>query len=161
MRQLVVLGLCAAAWAGAPPAAPRDWRDIRAGFEIPDKTYSDQPYIVKTDDGAWLVCLTTGAGREGQEGQHVITARSTDQGRTWSAPVDVEPPDGPEASYAVMLKVPSGRIYIFYNHNTDNIREVKADDPPYKGGICRRVDSLGYFVFKYSDDHGRSWSAKR
>ena len=26
---------------------------------------------------------------------------------------------------------------------------------------CYRVDSQGYFVFKYSDDHGRSWSARR
>ena len=36
-----------------------------------------------------------------------------------------------------------------------------ADDPPYKGGLCTRVDSLGYYVFKYSDDHGRTWSAER
>jgi hypothetical protein len=57
--------------------------------------------------------------------------------------------------------VPGGRLYCFYNHNTDNVRAVKADDPPYAGGLCRRVDSQGYFVFKYSDDHGRSWSAER
>ena len=101
--------------------------------------------------------LTTGPGAEGQGGQHIISTRSTDQGRTWSAPVSVEPADGPEASYAVSLKVPSGRIYVFYNHNTDNLREVRSDD----GGVIRRVDSLGHFVFKYSDDHGRSWSAER
>lgn len=145
--------------AALPGAA--DWRNIREGREIPTLTYADQPYVVKTDDGAWLVCLTTGAGREGEPGQHVITMRSTDQGKSWSAPVAVEPPDGPEASYAVMLKVPSGRVYIFYNHNTDNVRRIIADDPPYKGGFATRVDSLGHFVFKYSDDHGRSWSAKR
>lgn len=138
-----------------------DWRNILAGDEIPTESYSDQPYIVKTDDGAWLCILTTGSGHEGASGQHVITMRSMDFGRTWSDPVDVEPADGPEASYAVMLKVPGGRIYCFYNHNTDNIREVIADDPPFKGGKCRRVDSLGYYVFKYSDDHGRTWSDKR
>lgn len=138
-----------------------DWRNIREGLEIPTETYADQPYVVKTDDGAWLVCVTTGKGREGEPGQHVITMRSTDRGRTWSAPVRVEPPEGPEASYAAMLKVPSGRVYIFYNHNTDNVRQIKADDPPYKGGYAKRVDSLGHFVFKYSDDHGRSWSARR
>jgi hypothetical protein len=38
---------------------------------------------------------------------------------------------------------------------------VIADKPAYKDGLCRRVDSLGHFVFKYSDDHGRTWSAKR
>jgi len=142
-------------------ASSPDWRNIREGWEIPTEVYADQPYIVKTDDGAWLVCVTTGKGREGEPGQHILTMRSTDQGRTWSAPVRVEPPEGPEASYAVMLKVPSGRIYIFYNHNTDNVRQVKADDPPFQGGYWKRVDSLGHFVFKYSDDHGRSWSARR
>ncbi len=138
-----------------------DSRNIREGLSIPTKTYADQPYIVKTNDGAWLVCITTGAGREGAAGQHVVTMRSADQGKTWSAPVEVEPADGPEASYAVMLKANSGRVYIFYNHNTDNLRAVKGDNPPYKDGLVKRVDSLGHFVFKYSDDHGKSWSARR
>jgi hypothetical protein len=138
-----------------------DWRNIKSGWEIPTESYSDQPYVVKTDDGAWLCAVTTGGGHEGQPGQHVVTMRSVDMGRTWSAPADVEPDDGPEASYAVLLKTPYGRVYCFYNHNTDNQREVIADDPPYKGGICTRVDSLGYYVFKYSDDHGRTWSDER
>ncbi|MEA3479384.1 MAG: exo-alpha-sialidase [Bacteroidota bacterium] len=138
-----------------------DKRNILTGWEIPTETYSDQPYIVKTDDGAWLCIVTTGGGHEGASGQHVVTVRSTDQGKTWSEPVDVESADGPEASYSVMLKVTSGRIYAFYNHNTDNLRRVKADNPPYKDGYCYRVDSQGYFVFKYSDDHGHSWSEKR
>ena len=61
-----------------------------------------------------------------------------------------------------MLKAPSGRIYIFYNHNTDNVREIPADPCEwFPDGVCRRVDSLGHFVFKYSDDHGRTWSAQR
>ena len=140
---------------------PNDWRHIACGSEIPTESYSDQPYIVQTDDGAWLCIMTTGAGREGQPGQHVVSLRSTDCGRTWSEPVPLEPSDGPEASYAVTLKTPSGRVYAFYNHNTDNLREVRADDPPFKGGYCRRVDSLGSFVFRYSDDHGRTWSDRR
>lgn len=138
-----------------------DWRHIATGHEIPSETYSDQPYIVKTDDGAWLCVMTTGGGHEGQSGQHIVTTRSVDSGRTWSTPVAVEPADGPEASYAVLLKVPGGRIYCFYNHNSDNLRWIKADDPPYAGGRCYRVDSQGYFVYKFSDDHGRSWSAQR
>jgi hypothetical protein len=138
-----------------------DSRNIREGPPIPTRTYADQPYVVKTNDGAWLVCITTGAGREGAAGQHIVTMRSGDQGKTWSAPVEVEPADGPEASYAVMLKAKSGRVYIFYNHNTDNLRSVKGDNPPYKDGLVKRVDSLGHFVFKYSDDHGKSWSARR
>lgn len=134
-----------------------DARHIENGHEIPSEGYADQPYVVQTDDGAWLCAMTTGPGHEGQKGQHVISTRSTDLGRTWSGPVDVEPSDGPEASYAVLLKVPSGRVYCFYNHNTDRVAEVKRED----GGVFARVDSLGHYVFKYSDDHGRTWSDER
>jgi hypothetical protein len=152
----------------AEQAAP-DRRNIVYGYEIPTETYSDQPKIVKADDGAWVCCLTTGSGREGASGQHVIVCRSVDRGATWSEPVAVEPPDGPEASYAALLKADNGRIYCFYNHNTDDIRKVKVDafgtpavtDSGYPDGYCRRVDSLGHFVFKYSDDHGKSWSPER
>lgn len=138
-----------------------DWRNIANGSVMLNDGYSDQPYIVKTDDGAWLAVTTTGTGVEGAGGQHVISQRSTDLGKTWTAPVDVEPASGPEASYAVLLKVPYGRVYVFYNHNTDNVRQVIADKPAYPDGYCRRVDSLGHFVFKYSDDGGRTWSQKR
>jgi hypothetical protein len=84
--------------------------------------------------------------------------RSTDRGRTWSAPVPVEPGDPRENSYAVLLKVPSGRVYVFYNHNTDNVREILSHN---RAQTIKRVDSLGHFVFKYSDDHGRTWSRER
>jgi hypothetical protein len=148
-------------FAAAAAAATPDWRHIVNGAVIPDELYADQPYVVKTGDGAWLVVMTTGKGAEGEGGQHVITLRSRDRGKTWDAPVDVEPASGPEASYAVPLKAPSGRIYVFYNHNTDNVRQVIGDKPAYADGVVRRVDSLGHFVFKYSDDHGRSWSRER
>jgi len=138
-----------------------DLRNIETGWEIPTENYADQPYIVQTDDGAWLCVVTTGSGHEGAHGQHVVTLRSTDRGRTWSDPVDVEPSDGPEASYAVMLKGPNGRVYVFYNHNTDDLRRVKADTNAYKSGFTTRVDTQGYYVFKYSDDHGRTWSKRR
>lgn len=138
-----------------------DLRHFDAGVQIPSEHYCDQPHLIKTDDGAWLCAITTGSGEEGRPGQHVISIRTTDKGRTWEAPVDIEPPDGPEASYSALLKTPSGRIYVIYNHNTDNIRSVMADDPPFTGGHMSRVDSLGYYVFKFSDDHGRSWSPKR
>ena len=143
------------------PGGIPDRRHLNNGWQIPSEGYCDQPYVVQTDDGAWLCIMTTGAGHEGATGQHVVSTRSMDCGRTWSELVDVEPADGPEASYAVLLKVPSGRVYAFYNHNTDNVRRVKADNPPFGDGYCTRVDSLGHYVFKYSDDHGRSWSEQR
>jgi hypothetical protein len=138
------------------PTIP-DARHIGNGWNIPSEGYADQPYIVKTDDGAWLCVMTTGVGVEGAGGQHVVSMRSTDKGRTWSEIIPIEPADGPEASYAVLLKVPGGRIYAFYNHNTDRVPEVKREDK----GVYKRVDSLGHYVFKYTDDHGRTWSAKR
>ncbi len=153
------LVLCLVLVAGVDQPDPRH---ITAGREIPTLTYADQPYIVRTDDGAWLCALTTGTAHEGAPGQNVATMRSTDQGATWSEPVFVEPLGGPETSYAVLLKAPSGRIFVFYNHNTDNVREIPLDrGPGVAPGVCRRVDSLGYFVFKFSDDGGRSWSAQR
>ncbi len=90
-----------------------------------------------------------------------VSMRSTDQGRSWEAPVKIEPDDGPETSWAVPLKVPGGRIYAFYVHNTDNIRELKAENPPCSSGYTTRMDSFGYYVYKFSDDNGRSWSAER
>ncbi len=152
--------LCHGLFVGAGLKAA-DWRNIVNGSIMLGHGYSDQPYVVKTDNGAWLAVTTTGAGVEGAGGQHVVSQRSTDSGKTWSAAVDVEPADGPEASYAVLLKASNGRVYVFYDHNTDNVRQVIADKPAYPDGYCRRVDSLGHFVFKYSDDGGRSWSAKR
>ena len=110
---ITAIVLAGPAWARGAEARPVDPRAISAGWKIPTRTYSDQPYIVKTDDGAWLCAVTTGVGREGEPGQIVTTMRSTDQGRTWSSPVAVEPPEGPEASYAVLLKTPRGRIYVF------------------------------------------------
>ncbi|MDO8545288.1 MAG: LamG-like jellyroll fold domain-containing protein [Opitutaceae bacterium] len=161
---LVVSFLAGALAVHAAPAAPvtastriSDPRHISSGWNIPSEGYADQPYIVQTDDGAWLCVITTGRGVEGAAGQHVVSMRSTNRGRSWDQMVAIEPADGPEASYAVLLKVPGGRIYAFYNHNTDNVREVKREDR----GVYKRVDSLGYYVFKYTDDHGRTWSAQR
>lgn len=159
MRLALLLAAAALvpAAAQAPAMGVPDPRHLSNGLPIPGQKYCDQPYIVRTDDGAWLCVMTAGVGAEGDPGQNVLSMRSTDHGRTWSAPVPVEPPGGPEASYAVLLKTPYGRVYCFYNHNTDNVREVKRED----GGVYTRVDSLGHFVFRYSDDGGRSWSPRR
>ena len=135
-----------------------DWRLINNGMVLPTLSYADQPYLLKADDGALVCVLTTGEGEEGDAGQHVTVMRSFDMGKTWGEPVAVESPNNPESSYAVLLKVPSGRIYCFYNYNADNLREIKTifpGNPP-----VFRVDTLGYHGFKYSDDHGASWSDK-
>lgn len=132
-----------------------DWRNISEGRIITGDGYADQPYIVCTDDGAWLCCVTVSGRKEGSSDQHVATFRSTDQGLTWEKEVRVEEPGSPENSYAVMLKVPSGRVYIFYTRNSDNVRSILSHD---RSASYSRVDSLGHYVFRFSDDNGKSWS---
>ena len=133
--------------------ASSDPRNIKNGWTIPDEGYCDQPYIVVTDSGDWLCVLTTGAGEEGDRRQHVVSTISSDQGRTWSSFVEIEQQGPPEASWVMPLKIPSGRIYAFYVYNGDDIHIVDGKE--------RRVDMLGHYVFKYSDDGGKSWSKKR
>ena len=48
------------------PVQPTDPRNIKNGSVIPDEGYSDQPYVVITNDGAWLCVMTTGSGVEGE-----------------------------------------------------------------------------------------------
>jgi len=131
-----------------PPAV-----DIATGHEIPSEGYCDQPYVVKLPDGVWLCTMTTGKGREGQAGRHVVSCRSRDRGRTWEALVDIELADGPEASWAMPYLTKYGRVYVFYTYNAKNMRSVIG------GG--RRVDTLGEYAFKYTDDGGKTWSRQR
>lgn len=112
--------------------------------------------------------MTTGSGVEGEPGQHVVATLSQDQGASWSPLIDIEPADGPEASWVMPVLGSDGRIYAIYNYNADNIREVPVD-ADFDGGrdaegvssMARRVDTLGKLMMKYSDDGGRSWSQRR
>lgn len=158
---------------GEPDAGRQDARNIATGWEIPRENYCDQPYVVITHDGNWLCVLTTGSGVEGKPGQHIIAAISSDKGRTWSPAIDIEPAGGPEASWVMPLLTPSGRVYALYTYNKDNIREIplppigrnafknSAPGQDKAGRVSKRVDTLGAYVFKYSDDHGRTWSKER
>jgi len=140
------------------PLERRDWRCIDFALsEIPSEGYCDQPYAVVNQRGEWVVVMTTGRGVEGEPGQHIVSTVSRDRGRTWGPLVDVEPADGPEASWATCAMAPSGRIFVFYTYNADNLRKVLAED----GRYLTRVDTLGKLVFKFSDDGGHTWSVDR
>jgi hypothetical protein len=130
---------------------------IETGDIIPSEGYCDQPYVVKLADGTWLCVMTTGKAKEGDAGQHVVSCRSSNRGKTWGPLVDIEPADGPEASWAMPYLTPYGRVYVFYTYNAANIREITA----HNGRVYKRVDTLGEYAFKYSDDGGLSWSEKR
>lgn len=125
-----------------------DPRYISNGVELPSETYADQPYVIVCDDGSWLCTMTTSSGTEGAHLNHIISTRSYDQGNTWTIPVNVEPPGESQSSWAVPLKVPGGRIYVFYNYNEFGFTGFES------------VFS-GPFAYRYSDDHGKSWSEDR
>ena len=140
----------------------RDARHIENGRIIPAISYVDQPYVVILNDGSWLCVLTTGVGEEGERGQHVAALRSLDAGHSWSEPVAIEPPTGPEASWGAPLHVPHlggelGRVYVFYVFNKEDLRQVIAADNYSR----KRVDTLGVYAFRYSDDGGKTWSNQR
>lgn len=143
-----------------------DPRHLLAGRIIPGSVgYADQPFVVHTADGGWLLVMTTAAGVEGSKSQHVISLRTMDEGRSWEPPIRIEEPF-PESSYAVPAVMPGGRVYVFYTHNTDDLRRIAAADSAHrdshtKDGWCDRVDTQGHFVFRFSDDHGRTWSSTR
>lgn len=155
----LLLGLLCAA------CGAQDWRNIETGLEIPAEGYADMPLVVTLNDGSWLCTLTTGPGREGAPGQYAISVRSTDQGQTWSEPVPISPritKHGSESSWVVPLHVPHqgsekfGRVYAFYVTNGDNITEV----PGLEERDNDRVDMLGWYVSRFSDDAGETWSAQ-
>lgn len=60
-----------------PPAL-----SIRDGHEILSEGYCDQPYVVQLSDGTWLCTMTTGSAHAGLAGQHIVSTRSHDWGRT-------------------------------------------------------------------------------
>ncbi len=154
------------AWAFACVAGvadSQDWRDITTGLEVPSIGYADQPFVVTLNDGSWLCVLTTGPGEEGATGQHVVATRSSDRGETWSALVPIEPPSeerGFESSWAVPLHVAHqgsaefGRVYAFYVYNGEPVLEVPNRGPD------ARLDTLGWYVYRHSDDGGATWSER-
>jgi hypothetical protein len=147
----VAMLIAAAVALGAEPV--RDWRNIRTGREIPSEGYADQPYVVIMRGGEWLCTLTTGKGAEGQKGQHVVSTTSKDRGKTWTPLVDIEPADGPEASWAIPYVNYYGRVFVFYTYNGDRVRTLR--------GVPIRADILGWYCYRTSDDRGRSWSKER
>lgn len=134
------------------PSTP-DPRHLSHGLEIPAESYSDQPYIVKTGDGAWLCCVTTGPGQEGAEGQHVTTLRSIDgypvesysrdDGRTWSTPRYKCYADGrrikhPRAANFAWRCQNGKYLYWFHNHGGPRIVSYIIDGRFCDGGDARQ-----------------------
>jgi hypothetical protein len=134
-----------------------DWRFIEnARSVIPSENYADQPYVVIAKNNDWVCVLTTGRGSESQVGQHMVATISSDQGKTWSPLISIEKSDAPPSSWGIPYITPYGRIYVFYTFNGDKI-DSYPDTKPLAGN---HNTELGWYCFKYSDDHGRTWSER-
>ncbi|MEO1534827.1 MAG: sialidase family protein [Planctomycetota bacterium] len=163
MRRVLGFVLAAAVLCVQGVTLAQDWRDISNGLEVPSIGYADQPFVVTLNDGSWLCVLTTGPGEEGATGQHVVATRSSDRGETWSELVPIERPSserGFESSWAVPLHVADqgsarfGRVYAFYVFNGEPVLEVPNRGPD------ARLDTLGWYVYRFSDDGGATWSER-
>jgi len=131
-----------------------DWRLISNGKTIYEHGYCDQPYIVTTKDGIWVCTFTTSPGQEGDKIQYIVSTFSSDQGKTWSDPVEIESTSsGLEASWAMPLVTEFDRIYVFYTFNGDSIRNLPD-------GTKMRSDTHGWYCYRYSDDYGENWSER-
>ncbi|HEO72096.1 MAG TPA: exo-alpha-sialidase, partial [Candidatus Hydrogenedentes bacterium] len=149
-----LIGLTSLLMGMGASASQSDVRNIRTGFEIPSAGYCDQPYVVITADGGWLCTMTTGPGLEGEGGQHVVSTTSRDYGKTWTPLVDIEPAGELEASWAMPLSTPGGRVYAFYVYNGDRIHTLGEREHI-------RADTLGWYCYRYTDDGGKTWSERR
>lgn len=130
-----------------------DWRNAKNGDAILTNGYCDQPYVVVLPDRDWLCVFTTNTGAEGTGGQHIVSCLSSDQGKTWSATVQIEKPGKESASWVMPYITDYGRVYAFYNYNGDKIHELN-------GQKNIREDVIGWYCYKYSDDKGKTWSER-
>ena len=141
---------------GAAASGGGDPRDLHSAVRIGEWSYCDQSYCVALRHGAqplWLCTITVSStGLEGQAGMHVVSVRSTDLGSTWSAPVALERSNISNVYSTVVGPTAFGRVYAVYNANVGGLR------PSLVGG---RVDTMGDFYMRWSDDGGVSWSAER
>ncbi|NND08727.1 MAG: exo-alpha-sialidase [Saprospiraceae bacterium] len=132
-----------------------DWRLVDNGNEIYEHGYCDQPYIVVTSDGSWVCTFTTSPGVEGDQIQYIASTVSSDNGKTWSEPVEIETSSGGiEASWAIPLITDFDRVYVFYTYNGDTIRKMPD-------GTDIRSDTHGWYCYRYSDDKGVTWSKRQ
>eukprot|EP00040_Diaphanoeca_grandis_P019268 m.101663 g.101663 ORF g.101663 m.101663 type:complete len:791 (+) comp27342_c0_seq1:36-2408(+) len=143
-----------------------DVRSIANGTVMITDGYLDQPYCYTyPKSGRWLCTITGSTGLEGSKGEHIMSIFSDDLGATWSAPVSVEPKPVNEElanAYSMTIVAPNvgvnnvDRAYAIYNMNLDNVTRF-----PGSSTELTRVDMMGVFCMRYSDDQGLTWSEKR
>lgn len=122
---------------------------IDGAVKIYHSEYIDQPYIVKLPNGSWICFFTKSPSYEGSAGETIGMSISKDKGESWQYQGDLEPASGPDAFYATPFLNANGRLYVLYGYNYDNASI---------GG--KRHDMVGKMCYRYSDDNGKTWSAR-
>lgn len=157
--------------AALPPYVRRvDPRDLKGGHTVSDRNgYYDSQNIVAVGGGldgvplTYSVILHHSENREGGPGLQLLSTRSTDRGRTWTA---LAPVDSPERQshdgYQLVHRRPDGseRIFLFYGWNEGSHYPTGAD--PTLTPLQRTDMQLdeGYWI-RVSDDHGQTWGSRR
>lgn len=134
---------------------PMDWNFAP---HMLDAAYVDVPYLVQVPGAIVSTVTYNTSGVEGKVGQHVAVLRSTDDGATWGAPIDLEPASPPESSWAMpWYDSASGALYVFYTYNYENVRSIPKNDG---SASTPRVDVVGAVAYKTSLDGGITWSER-
>jgi hypothetical protein len=135
------------------PIIDKDLMDV-----VFDDAYCDMPYMADCGDNVVVMVGTYNVGAEGSDTQTIGIARSTDGGRSFGAVAEIEPADGPEASWAVpWYHAPSNKLYVFYVYNYEGLTSV----PNSNGvGSSSRCDSVGAIAYKVSTDKGLTFGSR-
>jgi hypothetical protein len=137
-------------------SAVTDWRSLPAGAPMLEDAYLDQPQCaVWGPSGRWVCTIARNSQPEGHYGEHSEILYSDDRGNSWTTGIRLEANTTPTNSYGNILQTHFGRLYVVYNMNLNNVTHF-PDGTPFS-----RDDELGFFVARYSDDGGETWSAER
>ena len=96
----------------------------------------NEHFLVDYTPRSELLAVWTQGTSESAPDNHVVFARSVDEGKTWSAPSEIDGPTedpGLTASWGFPVISRSGRIYCFYNKNNNG----NADRGPTVTGVMR------------------------
>jgi hypothetical protein len=175
LRLLLMVGpLCAAALAADPSARPtaapftvpsadefksllpRELHSTQPDFTVFVPSF-DNPAVSQTGNEHFIVfdgpdksllAIWTQSTREGQPDQHIVFARSDDEGVTWTPPRLIAGParagDGHIASWAFPLVSKSGRIYVIFSQHV--------------GKFDTFFHTTGQMTGIFSDDAGKTFS---
>ena len=139
--------------AAADAKVPRHVLDLTVSAHNPRNGEGD---FIRLKDGRILFVYTeyNGASSNDDGAAHLVKRLSSDEGETWTAPVEAVPRSGKQNDMSVsLLRMRDGRIALFYlrkNSPTDcrPIARYSSDEGETWGGIVETLppESDGYYV---------------